>query len=174
MGYISSGFYHYTLPYTDTEDVLDTGNRMCRQAISLLAAGNSRCFFYSMACYRYFNDSQPWRYLVTEEGALHPSAVTFSAMAWRLEDTKFEKCVVLDGRNVVFIFSGSGRTVAAVAPAESSHGLELPPITKWTTSDLLGNPLRDRKLTGNHLVYIETTETAAELESQLQQIVVDK
>ena len=174
MGHIASGFYHYTLPYTDTEDVLDTGNRMCRQAISLLAAGDRRCFFYSMDCYRYFGWELPYRYLVTEEGALHPSAVTFSAMAWRLEDTKYVKTVVLDGQNVVFIFAGKGRTVGIVAPAEFGHGLELPAVAGWTLSDLLGNPMPERKLTGNHLAYIETTGTAAELEPQLRQIIVDK
>ena len=175
MGYIASGFYHYTLPYPDGEDVLDTGNRMCRQAISLLSVGDRHCFFYSMACYRYFGaDQRPWRYLVTEEGALHPSAVTFSAMAWRLEDTTFQKIVTLDGQNQVFIFSGKGRTVAVVEPAQANHSLELPSVAGWTLSDMLGNPMTDRKMTGNHLAYIETAETVDQLEPQLQQILVTK
>ncbi len=172
VGHISSGFYNHTLPYRDAEDVLDTGNRLCRQMLSLLSVGVSKTFLYSMGGYQYFGytKTNPWIMFVSEDGALHPSACAYSAMAWRIEDTKFEKCLPLGGQNFAYLFRGQGRTVAVIAPAQATRGLELPVVEDWKLSDMLGNPFRGRAISDNRLVYIESAKGVDEVEAQLAKI----
>jgi len=176
VGYQSSGFYHYTLPYEDTENVMDTGNRLCREVMSIMSIGVEKSFIYSMACYNYFGSAadNAWNVLVTENGDLHASASAYSAMAWRLEDTKFVKWVPLGDGNFVGIFSGKGRTVAVVSPAQTTGGLDLPVVADWKVSDLIGNPLKDLRIRSNNLVYIETDKSPSEVEQQLKKVVVVK
>ena len=174
VGYTASGFYHYTLPYTDAENVIDTGNRACRFALSLLGNHVDKFFFYSMAHYQYFGKAatDPYENMVTEEGALHPSADAFSAMAWRLEDTKFVKCVPLGSNTYAYLFSGKGRAIAVLAPPADGATITLPTQSDWEVTDLLGNPVTEAKAPPKNLTYIETSQSVDQLEQAVTKLAV--
>ena len=170
-GYSASGFYHYTLPYTDTEDVMDTGNRACRFALSLLRNHVRKFFFYTMVV-DYFGDRTSTQYvqLLTEEGALHPSADAFSAFAWRIEDTTFEKCLPLGHDTYAYLFAGKGRAVAVLAPPAGGASIELPARSDWEVTDLFGNAVTDPKVSSNDLTTIETSKSVDELEQAVTKL----
>ncbi len=171
-GIQTSGFYHYTLPYVDSENTLDTGNRYCRFVISLLANGCSKVFLYSMGDFEHFGGIGyvgPHA-LISEDGYLHPSAAAFSHMAWELEDTKFSKIMPMGGESYVYLFKGKKKTVAVLAPAKSGAKIALPRRNDWTVSDQLGNPPQSDVHTANTLVYIATAQSAAEFEADLAKV----
>ena len=173
-GTSASGFYHYTLPYVDPEDVMSTGNRVSRFALSLLGNHVEKLFLYSMASFQYFGclSSSPWLVMTTEEGALHPSADAFSAFAWRLEDTKFVKCIPLGHDTYAYLFSGKGRAVAVLAPPAGGASIDLPAHPDWDVTDLLGNPVTDSKISSNYLTTIETSKSVDELEQSVAKLTV--
>ena len=172
-GYIGSGFYHYTLPYVDAEDVWNTANRACRFPVDLLANHVAKSFIYSMWTYhsQYFGSDveSPWAGLLSEDGSLHPSGDAYSAMAWELEDTTFDQCVTMNAATYAFVFAGAGRSVAAIAPPEAGTVLTLPAVPGWKVTDLFGNPVSGT-VTGNRLIYIEASTPAATLEQDLAKI----
>src|SRR5690606_29179926 len=93
--------------------------------------------------------------LVTEEGYLHPSASAFSAMAWRLEGTRFARRVEVAEAVHAYIFSGDGRSVAVVAPhpaRQATYALPAVPGGAW--ADLSGNPLKAGTQIGRRPVYL--------------------
>ena len=173
-GYISSGFYNYTLPYTDPEDVWNTANRACRFPVALLANGVAKSFLYSMATYSYFGTAteNPWMALVTEDGDLHPAADAYSALAWRLEDMKFKKCLPLGADTYAYVFSGAGRSIAVLAPPQAGDALDLSAGAGWKVTDLFGNAVTETRISGNRLIYVETPDAAATLEQNLAKIKV--
>jgi hypothetical protein len=161
------GFYNFTLPYPNSEDPFDTGDRQCRQIVSLLAQGVQRIFVYSMHAQNYIGGKSQWRTLVTEEGQLHPSGCAFSAMAWLLEDTRFAKRLELAEGIYAYLFAGDGRSVAVISSAPKYADFTIPQPVGVSVTDLFGNPLpAGTKFTGR-LVYLSTEKTVHELEALL-------
>ncbi len=168
----ASGFYHYTLPYLDTENTMDTGNRNCRFALSLLANGCEKLFLYSMGSYGHFSagTSEQWASLISEDGYLHPTAAAFSHMAWELEDIQFKKFLPAGAKSFIYLFQGKKKSVAVIAPAQEGDRITLPKRRDWTLTDQLGNPQPSGALSGNTLVYIETAQSLAEFEPELAKL----
>jgi hypothetical protein len=163
IGIMGSGFYRHTLPYADEEDVVGTGNRLCRYVVSLLAHDVKRVFLYSMHCHDYFHPAPAsWTVFVTQEGSLHPSGAAFSAMAWHLEDTRFVKYVPLAEGVWAAVFQGEGRAVAALVREPGSPAFKVPALAGATARDLLGNPVDAGTPLDEKLVYLTVRgETAA-------------
>ena len=174
VGHIASGFYNYTLPYVDPEDVMDTGNIACRHALSLLGLHVDKFFLYSMAVYGSFGNRVNTQYIqmVTEDGMLHPSADAFSAFAWNLEDTKFQKRVALGQDTYAYLFAGKGRSLAVLAPPAVGATIDLPARADWKVTDLLGNRVTDAKVSSNRLTTIETSKSLNDLEAAVMKLTV--
>lgn len=167
---MGSGFYNYTLPYKSLENVVDTSDYMCRHIISLLGSGVEKVFLYSMHTHTYFPDTSliDSRVLVTEEGALHPSADAYSAMAWYLEDTKFVKLLTLADGVYAYLFSGKDRSVAVLSSKYNHAEFKIPQDNDTHTFDLFGNPVAPDKLLGDTLVYLVTNKGIETITNLLQ------
>ncbi|MCY3023297.1 MAG: hypothetical protein NTW87_30330 [Planctomycetota bacterium] len=153
-GSMGNGFYKHTLPYTDTEDVVDTSDRLCRYVVSLLGQNVKKVFLYSMHGHSYLGPKSEWRVLVTDEGYLHPSAAAHAAMAWLLEDTRFAKSSVVAEGVTAYFFEHKDRAVAVLSPAPN-HAPYAPPHGKEIeVTDLFGNPVKDGEPLGATLVYV--------------------
>jgi len=161
------GFYNYTLPFANTEDPFDTGDRQCRQIVSLLAQGVQRVFIYSMHAQNYIGGKTQWRTIVTEEGALHPSGCAHSAMAWLLEDTRFAKRLELAEGIYAYLFAGDGRSVAVISSAPKYADFAVPQPAGVSATDLFGNPLPAGSKFAGRLVYLSADKSVEELEAAL-------
>ncbi len=169
---IGSGFYHYTVPYLNEEDVTSTSDRLCRFVIAILAQGPEKVFLYSMHSHDYFGARDEWRTLVTEDGYLHPCAAAHSAMAWYLEDTKFKQQQTLARGVTAYIFEGKDRAVLVLSPAADHDNYFLPTSKEVETVDLFGNPLTAGTPLGSTLIYI-TAKSAADLQTALKLVPSD-
>lgn len=161
------GFYNHTLPFPNTEDPFETGDRQCRQIVSLLAQGVQRVFVYSMHAQNYIGGKTQWRTIVTEEGQLHPSGCAYSAMAWLLEDTRFAKRLQLAEGIYAYLFAGGGRSVAVLSSAPKYGDFTIPRPAGVTVADLFGNPLPEGSKFAGRLVYLSTDQDIAALERAL-------
>lgn len=163
---VGPGFYRLTIPYDNNEDLFETGDRVCRQIVSLLSAGVEKTFVYSMHGHSYLGNKAEWRVIVNEDGQLHPSGCAYSAMAWLLEDTKFvERLEVAEGV-YAYLFAGAGRAVAAISCGPSSATWKLPTSAGVSATDLFGNPVAPGSTFSGHLTYL-TAGTADELQTVL-------
>jgi hypothetical protein len=145
-----NGIYHYTLPYEENEDVMETSDRLCRFVISLLAQGVKKVFLYSMHSNNWFGIGSVNRVLVTEDGYLHPSGAAHSAMAWFLEDTKFVTASTPAEGVTAYRFQGAGRTVTVLSP-KPKHAPYAIPAHGY---DLFGNPVPTGQALGRRLVSV--------------------
>ncbi len=165
IGIMASGFYRHTLPYEDEEDVVDTGNRLCRYVVSLLAHGVERIFLYSMHCHDFFSPAPAsWTVFVTQEGYLHPSGAAFSAMAWNLEDARFVKYLRLADGVWAAVFQGRGRAVAVLLRQPGSPAFAVPSLPGAAAQDLFGNPVAPGTPLDEKLVYLAAPGEAAVFE----------
>lgn len=166
IGLMGSGFYKHTLPYVDGEDVVDTGNRLCRYVVSLLAHDVERVFLYSMHCHNYFSPSPAsWTVFVTQEGYLHPSGAAFSALAWHLEDMRFVKHLAVAGGVWAALFEGKGRAVAVLIRQPDAADCRVPELPGVEASDLLGNPVVPGTLLDERIVYLDVRGGAGAFEA---------
>ncbi len=165
-GYIGSGMYQATYPNAADEDVSATGDRLCRYEISLLANGVSKVFLYSMHSHRTFGDGSDWRVLVTEEGALHPSAAAHSNMAWHLEGTTFSRRIELAPGLNAYLFTGGGRSVAVLSPLPGKV-IEWPAPAGVNIVDLYGNPMAERSKIGPTISYVSVDGNVEQLAKAL-------
>jgi len=161
------GFYNFTLPYPNTEDPFASGDRQCRQIVSLLSQGVQRTFIYSMHAQNYIGGKTQWRVLVTEEGQLHPSGCAYSAMAWLLEDTHFARRLQLADGIYAYLFAGKGRSVAVISSAPAYADFTIPQPAGVSVTDLFGNPLPVGSKFNGQLVYLSAEKSADELEAAL-------
>jgi len=150
----SNGFYHYTLPYENTDDNWRIADRLARYVISRHATGEKRAFLYTMHGHSTFGGPMDWSTLVTADGYLHPSAAAHSACAWFLEDTAFVQCVTLADGVFAYLFAGPGRAVAAVSTAATHSPYVLPKTTAVQCFDLFGNPLAPGAAGNDHVQYV--------------------
>ena len=113
-----TGMYHYTVPGQDPQANVECADRLCRFVVSVLGAGASKVFLYSMHSHNYFGQGEGWAVLVTPEGYLHPSAAAHSEMAYELEDTVFARRVEPAKGVYAYLFAArdGGRSVAVLAP----------------------------------------------------------
>ncbi|MDH7569212.1 MAG: hypothetical protein QHJ73_06465, partial [Armatimonadota bacterium] len=165
---IGPGFYRHTLPYPNTEDPMDTGDRLCRYVVSLLAQGVQKVFLYSMHSHSSLLAASEWRVLVTPEGMLHPSGAAHAAMAWQLEDTRFVKQWQVAEGVTAYLFEGEGRAVVAVSALPNARPYVPPARPGLRVTDLFGNPVPNGQPVGHTLAYVSMAGSAAALEKALQ------
>ena len=163
---LGDGFYHHTLPYPLTEDVVGAGDRLARYLVSLLSRGVQKIFLYSMHGHGYFGD-RSWRVLVTGEGYLHPSAAAHSTVAWLLDEAKFVKRLAVCEGVTAYLFERGGRAVAVLSPMPDHAPYAPPRAAGVEVLDLFGNPVGRGEKLGRHLVYLHAAGTAAKLEKLL-------
>jgi hypothetical protein len=167
---MGSGFYNYTIPYKSLENVIDTSDCLCRHVISLLGQGVDKVFLYSMHSHSYFPDNSliQCRALVTEEGALHPSADAYSTMAWYLEDTKFVRQLTLADGVYAYLFDDKDRSVAVLSAKYNHAEFKIPQGDDIHASDLFGNPIALGTILGDTIVYLWANKGIEAIESILQ------
>jgi hypothetical protein len=167
---IGPGFYHYTLPYENTENATETADRLSRYVMRLLTKGCARVFLYSMHAQSSLDAQQQWSVIVTPEGALHPSGVAHGILAWLLEDTRFVKAAPIREDFTAYLFEArdGSRSVAALSShpgykayvPRRTRGIEL-----W---DVFGNPVPEGQPIGASLVYLFGDVSTERLETALQ------
>ncbi|MGQ9607658.1 MAG: hypothetical protein ACUVWN_00010 [bacterium] len=164
---IGSGFYKHTIPYKPTENVIDTADSLCRYVVSLLSQGVDKIFLYSMHCHSYFPQSERIQYnmLVTDDGALHPSADAFSNMAWLLEDTQFVKVLNIAQGCYAYLFKSPERSIAVLSTEAEHAKINLPTKKDVHIWDIFGNCVQPGSTLSDTLVYIWTFDDIGELEN---------
>ena len=166
---IGPGFYNHTLPWENTEDVVETADRLSRYMVRLLAEGCERMFLYSMHGQSFLGADQSWSVIVTPEGQLHPSGVAHGITAWMLEDTGFMKHIeVAEGVHAYLFEAKDGsRSVAAISTGPESAEWLPPQYDGFEVRDLFGNPIPDGEAIGATLAYVTADSTADELAEKL-------
>ena len=162
----SNGFYHYTLPYANTDDNWRIADRLARYVISHRATGEKHEFLYTMHGHSTFGGAMDWSTLITADGYLHPSAAAHSACAWYLEDTAFVKHVTLADGVFATLFSGPERAVAAITTAVSHSPYVLPKMGVQCF-DLFGNPMALGTAGDDHVHYVVSQAGLAKLQAAL-------
>lgn len=153
-GQIANGMYRVTLPDFNKEDVIKTSDSMSRYCLSMLTAKIEKFFLYSMHCHEYFKQANGWQVLVTEEGALHPSADAVSALAYFLEDTTYNQHTEPVPGLHAWQFAGKRRKVTVLSTAPGTiPDYRLPDSQTSTYYDLFGNPLKPGTPVGATLIY---------------------
>ncbi len=164
---LNEGFYHHTVPEADTDDAFETGDRLSRYLVGLLAQGVEKIFLYSMHCHAYFG-SREFAALVMPDGYLHPCAAAHSTTAWLLENTRFVRQVPCDQGVTAYLFQGDGRAVAVVSPMPGHAPWRVPEAQGTEAIDLFGNPVASGEPLGPYLVYLSARGDAAALEQVLR------
>ena len=166
---LGNGMYHHTVQGQTPAACLDSADRLCRYIVSLLGAGCSKVFLYSMHCHGYFGPPGAFGVLVTQEGYLHPMAAGHAALAWELEDTRFVRRIEVAKGVFAYMFEAAGakRSVAVLAP-RPSHGAYVPPSAPdAAVRDVLGNPWPAKQALGQRLVIVSASGSADELAGRL-------
>lgn len=166
-GDVSSGFYHYTLPYENGNDNWRIADRLARFVISRKATGEKHEFLYTMHGISTFGGGVDWTTLVTAEGYLHPSAAAHSALAWLIEDTNFVKQVTLADGVYAYLFSGPNRAVAAITTGPTHAAYKLPTATGVQLLDLFGNFVAPGTAIDDHVHYVVSNAGLAKLQAAL-------
>ncbi|MEN6546760.1 MAG: hypothetical protein ABFE07_12050 [Armatimonadia bacterium] len=157
-GATGDGFYKYTLPYENKEDVWRLSDRLACYVLSQRATGEAKTFLYTMHGHSFFGGSSQWTVFVTSDGYPHPNAAAHSTIAWLLEDTKFVKvCPLADGI-YAYLFSGPGRAVAVISRASGKTEWKLPRDKGVELIDLFGNPLPAGSALGSTLTYLNSDD----------------
>ncbi len=137
-----SGFYHYSLPYRDTENYRENSDRIARFMVRLLCEGIDREFLYSMDAWSGFGQPGRARVFVNEDGFPHPTAAAAANVTWHLENTKFRRAFKLAGESgTAYVFDGQKSTTAVLIPNPGTS-ISLPNLTvpAIEMEDLFGNP----------------------------------
>ena len=167
---IHQGFYHYTVPFDEKEDVTAISNRLCRYLVSIRSLGVKKGFLYTMHGHNTFGpEPADWRTLVTDDGYLHPSAAALSALAYQTEDTRFVNVRTV-GRGVyayLFETPAHTRAVAILSSAPNHAAYRLKLDKGLSASDLFGNPLTGPIMVEDNLVTISAAGSASQLERRL-------
>ena len=163
-----SGFYRRILPFEESENFSVTSDRLVRHVVALLAQGVQKVFLYSMHSHAGIaGNPNPWRVILGADGYLHPNAAAHSAMAWFLEDTRFTETLAAAPSVTAYIFGGSSRAVAVLAPKPGG-------ATDWTPPeglerfDLYGNPLPAGAPSGRAISHVTLEGDAATLAAMLR------
>lgn len=169
----SNGFYNHTTlarEYEDNERVADSLVKYC---IGMLASDVEKVFLYTKHGHGAMGPSTPdnWRLLVTSEGALHPSAVAFSNMAWLLEGLTFQKLGKLDEGKYLYLFENEAGSVAVLAN-DFGNAIDLEPWKAHQLIDIWGNPLDGSQ--SHSLAYVVSEESADVLWGQSGAIEVEQ
>jgi hypothetical protein len=152
---MGNGLYSRILPFESKDNWLDSSDRIARYSISMLANGVSRMFIYSMHSHGRFElEPKKWNAFTTDEGALHPSGVAQSYVAWLLEDTAFRERMELGEGVYAYVFEGEGRAVAALSSAPGFVPIRVPTGRGVSATDLFGNPLDDGAEFTGRVVYL--------------------
>ena len=160
------GLYRLTVPESDPEDMLATGDRCARWLVSLLARDVRKVFIYSMHSHDYFQSKSEWRALVDGDGYLHPSASAYAACAWHLDDTHPISITVPVAGITAFAFQGLKRAVVVLAP-QPDHAPFLIPAGV-IAADVLGNPLPAGSSVSSTVVYASAPGQVADLLAHLK------
>jgi hypothetical protein len=166
---MGNGMYHYTVPGQDPQANAESADRLCRFVVSLLGAGCSKVFLYSMHTHNYFGQGSPWEALVTPEGYLHPSAAGYAAMTYQIEDTVFARRTEPAKGVYAYLFEArdGSRSVAVLAPQSGHAAYILPEGKGLSVLDLFGNPLPAGQAVGETLVYVAGPGKAEALAGRL-------
>jgi len=167
---IGPGFYKHTLPFENTEDVVETADRLCRYVVAVLGQGVQKLFLYSMHAQHSLDGMSNWRVIVTPEGYLHPSGAAHGILAWHLEDTRFVKGVAVREDVYAYLFEAKdGSRSVAVLSGKPGHGeYRVPRADGVEARDLFGNALAEGEALGDTMVYLVSGRPAGELEKLLQ------
>lgn len=153
-GQIANGMYHVTLPQSTSENVMQTSDSLSRFCLSMLTARVQKFFLYSMHCHQYFGQANSYQVLVTEEGALHPSADAVSAMAYFLENMNYQSHEELYPGVHAWHFVGKSSKVTVLSTTPGAKVDQVLPNTPSTAYyDLFGNPLSAGSPIGQTLIY---------------------
>jgi hypothetical protein len=165
---IDRGFYNYSVPALEKEDVVEVSDRLARYEIAVLGMGVEKVFLYSV------NNGGEWHAgagafgtLVTDDAYVHPCGAAHSAMAWELEDTRFVKRVEAAKGVYGYIFSGANRTVVAITGAAHYERFVPPALSDMAVRDLFGNDVGGGQSFEGRVMYLDTTHPAAEVEAAL-------
>jgi len=142
-GMLGSGLYRYTVTEDEAENLTFSADRLCRYMVSALAQKNEKIFLYGMHAHGRFGVREDFRLLVTEDGALHPSATAFANLTWHLEDTHFVERIALDANTSACLFEGASRCAAAIIPPPEGTAIALKSDGAVTITDLYGNPIKN-------------------------------
>ena len=161
-GKLGRGMYVLSAPGKYQDDVLQLSDNLSRFSIRLLSLGVDRFFYYTMHHHGIFRSgASPYSACITDDGAAHPSAAAFSAMAWELEDTKFVKTIEVAGGVYAHLFQGDNRSVAAITSAPKWSRYTLPRVEKAAVHDLFGNNIAAGTDFAGRTIYIAAQGSAA-------------
>lgn len=164
------GMYVLSAPGAFQDDYIEVSDRLARFSVRLLSLGVDRFFYYTMHHHGIFRSGpSAWMACITDDGAPHPSAAAFSAMAWELEDTRFVKTIEVAEGVYAHLFEGEGRSVAALTSARKWGRYAMPQEAGLTLHDLFGNPLPAGSSFEGRVVYIGREGSVAELEGRVRQ-----
>jgi len=138
-GMLGSGLYRFTVADEVAENLTFTSDRLCRYIVSALVQKTEKIFLYGMHAHGRFGVRDDFRLLVTEDGALHPSATAFANLAWYLEDTQFVERIPLDESASACLFESRTRCVAVIVPPPQGLPAPLKGDAGVTVSDMYGN-----------------------------------
>ncbi|MDR3709809.1 MAG: hypothetical protein P4L33_16050 [Capsulimonadaceae bacterium] len=165
---LEKGFYNITDPNVLDSDSWDTANRVARYVVSTRAAGVSKIFLYNMDEAEGFRpDGNEWRTLVAADGSLDPSGAAFSTTAWLVDGLAFDRMLTLASGVYAYVFSGAGRTVAAISTAPGHAAYRLDPSAGDQALDLFGNPVKGQIKVDTNMLYLTSVKPAAALEKKL-------
>ncbi len=160
------GLYKYTLTYDNSDDSWGVSDRYCRYTIRLLTLGVGKVFNYSVHCHGGFGGGNGHAILVAEDGSFHPSGAAHSAMAWHLEDTKFQETVDLGGGLYAYLFAGGDKHTAVLMGAKGAQGRPVARPAGGMARDLFGNDLPENAPYAERIVYL--SGSAESLQAALQ------
>ncbi len=138
-------------------------DRHIRYALTPLARGVDRLFYYTMGGGRFYQPKDwGWGILMDGSGTLWPEAAAFSNMAWHLEETQFVGTHKLDERTYLYLFKrttgqgGVGVLVYDLA-ATTVPSRPLPNADDVTCRDIFGNVLTPGSIMPAEATFITTS-----------------
>ncbi len=168
MSSIGGGLYKHTLPVEDNEDCMRTANMLIRYMTSLLVNDVQRMFLYSMHCFNHFYRGNAYRFLVNEDGTMHPAGVAANTFTWLIEDMRFVKTVTLARGVYAYLFDGDGRSAAVISTWTSEREEYIPPARDDIRCyDIFGNTWRQGVRIGPAVMYVSAKGNASALETML-------
>lgn len=165
-GRIRYGLYKHSLPFSNTEDLLELAEGVLRYDLSMLVNGVEKIFLYSMGDFAQ-GTSGSFRALVCADGSPHPSALARAALAWQVEGLKFAERVELADGVFGFLFEGNGRSVAVICPRPEHAPFNLPTGEGAGNFDIWLNPLPAGSPLERSSVYVSASGSAADLKKLL-------
>lgn len=162
-----TGIYHYSVPFTSADDSIRMANQTVTFELSLLAQKVSRFFIYSSHCYQSLGTSAFNNALLCNDGYPHPSLAAHSNFAWHVEGKKHQKTITVAAGVTAYLFQGDRGAVAVLSPRAGHAVYTVPTSATITVRDLFGNPLPANAPVTDTVVFVSTTQSAAQLEALL-------